>query len=55
METTLEKNFTITFAKVGSVELVANSIEEAMQKASDVKDCEIFWSDDISITDVEEE
>jgi hypothetical protein len=47
------KKYTVTVAKVGSIDLYANSPEEARKKAESSNENKMYWNG-IEATDVEE-
>ena len=48
----MEKKYIVTFARVGSTTVFAESAEEAMRIANeDVKLDEVYWADDWPATD----
>lgn len=48
------KLYNVTVTRIGSVELYADSVEEAMRLAEESDVNQMFWMDEFSATDAEE-
>ena len=47
------KKFTVTVTKVGSIDIYANTADEAMDKAEKSKESQMYW-EGVTATDAEE-
>ena len=51
----MKKNYTVTFARYGFVEVEAESEDDAFAKVEGYGKEDITWSDDFEVTDAQEE